>query len=162
MAYIEKGKITSIEGNTARVVPCNESGLVSAQVVIPWHMRGSAGNISKGTEVVYAVFDDQTGVLLMRADGNWGSTLPSLSVTGNVSAGSVSAGSAAVTGAASAGSVSAGSIATDGTVQAGSVSAGSATVSGSVQAGSVSAGGKDLASHTHPVSEGATETGAPN
>lgn len=46
--YIEKGKITSIDGNTARVVPCNESGLVSAQVVIPWHMRGSTGNIGKG------------------------------------------------------------------------------------------------------------------
>ena len=93
--YIEKGKITSIDGNTARVVPCNESGLVSAQVVIPWHMRGGAGNIGKGTEVIYAVFDDQTGVLLMRADGNWGSSLPSLSVTGSVSAGSVSASSCA-------------------------------------------------------------------
>lgn len=127
--YIEKGKITSIDGNTARVVPCNESGLVSAQVVIPWHMRGGAGNIGKGTEVIYAVFDDQTGVLLMRADGNWGSSLPSLSVTGSVSAGSVSASSV--------------------------------TASGKIQGGSVEAGGKDLATHTHSVSEGATETGAP-
>ena len=144
--YIEKGKITSIDGNTARVVPCNESGLVSAQVVIPWHMRGSSGNIAKGTEVIYAVFDDQTGVLLMRADGNWGNSLPSLSVAGSISAGSVSAGSASVSGAVSAGSASAGSI----------------SVSGAVTAGSVTASGKDLASHTHPVSEGATATGAPN
>ena len=127
--YIEKGKITSIDGNTARVVPCNESGLVSAQVVIPWHMRGGAGNIGKGTEVIYAVFDDQTGVLLMRADGNWGSSLPSLSVSGNVSAGSVSAGSVKSDGA--------------------------------IQGASVKAGGKDLATHTHSVTEGATETGAP-
>lgn len=43
--YIEKGKITSIDGNTARVVPCNESGLVSAQVVIPWHMRGDRKSV---------------------------------------------------------------------------------------------------------------------
>ena len=92
-------------------------------------MRGSAGNISKGTEVIYAVFADQTGVLLMRADGNWGSSLPSLSVSGNVSAGTVSAASV--------------------------------TASGAIQGGSVKAGGKDLASHTHSVSEGATETGAP-
>lgn len=85
--YIEKGKITSIDGNTARVVPCSESGLVSAQVVVPWHLRGSAGELSKGTEVIYAVFDDQTGMLLMRADGNWGNTLPALNVSGNVTAG---------------------------------------------------------------------------
>ena len=116
--YIEKGKITSIDGNTARVIPCNEYGLVSAQAVIPWHMRGATGNIAKGTEVIYAVFDDQTGVLLMRADGNWGSSLPSLSIIGNVSAGSVSS-------------------------------------------ESIKAGGKELATHTHSVTEGATETGSP-
>lgn len=139
--YIEKGKITSIDGNTARVVPCNESGLVSAQVVIPWHMRGSAGNIAKGTEVIYAVFDDQTGVLLMRADGNWGSSLPSLSISGNISVG--------------------GSAKIEGQTSAGSVSTGSVTANGTIQGNTVKAGSIDLAAHKHSVSEGATETGAP-
>ncbi|MBQ9229084.1 MAG: hypothetical protein IJ680_07680 [Paludibacteraceae bacterium] len=77
---IDKGKITSIDGNVARVVPCNEPGLVSASVVIPWHLRGTSGNLSKGTEVVYALFEDQTGILLGRADGNWGNFVPELSV----------------------------------------------------------------------------------
>lgn len=75
---IDKGKITSIDGNVARVVPCNESGLVSAAVVIPWHLRGASGNLKKGTEVVYALFEDQTGILLGRADGNWGNFVPTL------------------------------------------------------------------------------------
>jgi len=52
--YIDKGKITSIDGNSVRVVPCNESGLVSARVVVPWHLRDSSGNLAKGTEVMGA------------------------------------------------------------------------------------------------------------
>jgi hypothetical protein len=78
MGYIEKGKITSVYGSTARVIPCSEAGLVSAQVVVPWYLR--SGAISKGTEVVYAIFDDQSGIILGRADGN----LPDL-VLGGVS-----------------------------------------------------------------------------
>lgn len=77
MGNIEKGKITSIEGNTARVVPCSESRLVSAQVVVPAHLR-SPGAIAKGTEVVYVTFGDQSGIILCRADGN----LPDLQIGG--------------------------------------------------------------------------------
>ena len=29
------------------------------------------GNLTEGTEVVYTLFEDQTGVILSRMDGNW-------------------------------------------------------------------------------------------
>ena len=112
--YIDKGKITSIDGNSVRVVPCNESGLVSARVVVPWHLRDSSGNLAKGTEVIYVIFDDQTGMLLGRADGNWGSYLPGLTIGGTLNAAGVTAKN----------SITAGSIAAN-TVKAGEVSLGS-------------------------------------
>lgn len=112
--YIDKGKITSIDGNSVRVVPCNESGLVSARVVVPWHLRDSSGNLAKGTEVIYVIFDDQTGILLGRADGDWGSYLPGLTIGGTLNAAGVTAKN----------SITAGSIAAT-TVKAGDVSLGS-------------------------------------
>lgn len=112
--YIDKGKITSIDGDSVRVVPCNESGLVSARVVVPWHLRNSSGNLAKGTEVIYVIFDDQTGMLLGRADGNWGSYLPGLTIGGTLNAAGVTAKN----------SITAGSIAAN-TVKAGEVSLGS-------------------------------------
>ena len=69
MGQINKGKIASISGNTARVVPCDASGEATARITIPRHLRGDAGNLKKGTDVVYVVFDDATGLILGRADG---------------------------------------------------------------------------------------------
>lgn len=89
MGQINKGKIASISGNTARVVPSDASAKPTAKITIPWHLRGGTGNLKKGTEVVYVEFDDATGLLLGRADGEWGAYLPSLSA-GDVSAGGVS------------------------------------------------------------------------
>lgn len=89
MGQINKGKIGSISGNTARVVPSDASARPTAKITIPWHLRGGSGNLKKGTEVVYVEFDDSTGLLLGRADGEWGAYLPSLSA-GDVKAGGVS------------------------------------------------------------------------
>ena len=89
MGNINKGKIASISGNMARVVPADASGKPTAKITIPWHLRGDTGKLEKGTEVVYVEFDDATGLLLGRADGEWGAYLPSLSA-GDVSAGGVS------------------------------------------------------------------------
>lgn len=85
MGQINKGKIASISGNTARVVPSDANAKPTAKITIPWHLRGGAGNLKKGTAVVYVEFDDATGLLLGRADGEWGAYLPSLSA-GTVSA----------------------------------------------------------------------------
>lgn len=84
MGNISKGTIASIDGNTARVVPSDAGTKPTAKLVIPWHLRGDTGKLQKGTAVVYAEFDDSTGLLLGRADGEWGEYLP------NVTAGTIS------------------------------------------------------------------------
>ena len=96
MGQINKGTIGSISGNTARVVPSDAGARPTAKITIPWHLRGDSGNLKKGTEVVYVEFDDSTGLLLGRADGEWGAYLPSLTAgsvdipKGDVTAGGVS------------------------------------------------------------------------
>ena len=80
MGQINKGTIASISGKNARVVPSAASAKPTAKITIPWHLRGDTGNLKKGTEVVYVEFDDATGLLLGRADGEWGAYLPSLKV----------------------------------------------------------------------------------
>ena len=77
MAEIQKGKISTIEGpadgngnsTMARVIPEQSGGVVTRPLVIVEQLRGASGNLSKGTEVVFAVFSDQTGIILCRADG---------------------------------------------------------------------------------------------
>ena len=77
MADIQKGKISTIEGpadengnNTrARVILEYADGVITRPLVILSQLRGKAGNLTKGTEVVFAVFPDQSGVIFCRADG---------------------------------------------------------------------------------------------
>lgn len=95
MGQINKGKIASIDGNTARVIPLNANGKPTAKITIPWHLREKTGQLKKDTVVVYAEFEDSTGLLLGRADGEWGEFLPYLKVdnleaTADVKAQSVS------------------------------------------------------------------------
>lgn len=78
MGQINKGTIASINGNMARVVPSDANAKPTAKITIPWHLRGTTGNLKKGTAVVYVEFEDSTGLLLGRADGEWGAYLPSL------------------------------------------------------------------------------------
>jgi hypothetical protein len=76
---IYKGKILTIEGDKdangnytrARCCPLNKDGLVSRPLVIPFWLRGVFGNLSKGVEVVYSTFDDESGIILSRFDGEW-------------------------------------------------------------------------------------------
>ena len=78
MGQINKGTIGSIDGNTARVVPLEANAKPTAKITIPWHLRGETGNLKKGMAVVYVEFEDSTGLLLGRADGEWGGYLPYL------------------------------------------------------------------------------------
>ena len=78
MADIQKGKISTIEGpedengnsTRARVIPDRAGGIVTKPLVIAQQLRGSAVNLTKGTEVVFTVFPDQTGIILSLADGS--------------------------------------------------------------------------------------------
>ena len=69
MGTINKGTIAGIEGNTARVVPAGANAKTTSRIVIPRHLRDDTEKLKKGTAVVYVEFDDSTGLLLGRADG---------------------------------------------------------------------------------------------
>ena len=95
MADIQKGKISTIEGpadangnsTRARVIPEQADGVVTKPLVIASQLRGKAG---KGTEVVFAVFPDQTGIIFCRADGEWyGTIYGDVTVTGKFTASDV-------------------------------------------------------------------------
>ena len=69
MADIQKGKISTIEGSKARVIPEQADGVVTKPLVISSQLLAEAGNLTKGMEVVFAVFPDQSGIILCRFDG---------------------------------------------------------------------------------------------
>lgn len=69
MANMEKGTIASINGTKAKVL--TPAGVVTSELVIPRHLRGASGNLSKGVAVVYVEFEDRTGLIMGRADGEW-------------------------------------------------------------------------------------------
>ncbi|WP_287047457.1 hypothetical protein [Megasphaera sp.] len=81
---IQKGKISTVEGaadrngdkTTARVLPCTADGMVTRPLTIPWWLRGKMGNLKPGDEVAYAMFEDGTGFILSRMDGEWDGTVP--------------------------------------------------------------------------------------
>ena len=81
---IQKGKISTVEGaadrngdkTTARVLPCTADGMVTRPLTIPWWLRGKMGNLKPGDEVAYAMFEDGTGIILSRMDGDWDGTVP--------------------------------------------------------------------------------------
>ena len=81
---IQKGKISTVEvaadrngdKTTARVLPCTADGMVTRPLTIPWWLRGKMGNLKPGDEVAYAMFEDGTGIILSRMDGEWDGTVP--------------------------------------------------------------------------------------
>ena len=81
---IQKGKISSVEGKadrngdktTARVLPSTADSMVTRPLTIPWYLRGEMGNLTPGTEVAYAMFEDGTGIILSRMDGEWDGIVP--------------------------------------------------------------------------------------
>ena len=81
---IQTGKISTVEGaadrngdkTTARVLPCTADGMVTRPLTIPWWLRGKMGNLNPGDEVAYAMFEDGTGIILSRMDGEWDGTVP--------------------------------------------------------------------------------------
>ena len=93
MAELQKGIISTIEGPTdsngnftrARIEPEQAQGLVTRPLVIPFRLRGDSGKLGKGTEVVFILFPDQTGLVVDRADGEWfGQIYGAVTVTGKI------------------------------------------------------------------------------
>lgn len=70
MSQVEKGVILSLVGeNAAKVQSTTAEGAETLPLTIPWWLKGDNGNLSKGVEVAYCVFEDATGVILSRMDG---------------------------------------------------------------------------------------------
>ena len=67
---VGKGVISSIDEakKVATVVPMEASGSVTTNLVIPYFLIGC---LSANMPVIYATFNDNTGILLARADGEF-------------------------------------------------------------------------------------------
>lgn len=63
---VKKGKISTVEGDKARVV-ADDGETVTMPLTVPKHLRGQL--IEKDTPVIYVEFPDYTGAILMRMDG---------------------------------------------------------------------------------------------
>lgn len=79
MSAVQKGIILTLEGEVdkngnptrARVQSASAEGTSTQPITIPWHLRGKMGKLEKGTEIAFVVFDDYTGIIVSRMDGNW-------------------------------------------------------------------------------------------
>lgn len=67
---IDKGNISSIldGGAKATVIPSAAQSNVTIPLVVPKFLIGS---LSVGMDVVYVSFEDNTGIILSRLDGDW-------------------------------------------------------------------------------------------
>ena len=76
---IDKGNISRIlpdkdwngHPKLAAVNPCTNSGAITPALTIPWYLRGEMGGLNVGDCVAYALFDDGTGIIIDRLDGEW-------------------------------------------------------------------------------------------
>ena len=66
---IQKGKVSTVMngGNAVTVTPY-AGGTVTAPITVPVFL---VGFLPVGTPVVYTIFDDNTGIVLARMDGQW-------------------------------------------------------------------------------------------
>lgn len=66
---VKKGKVSTLsaDGRTVTATPFS-GGVVSAPLVVPFFLIGA---LPIGTPVVYSVFEDNTGIVLARSDGEW-------------------------------------------------------------------------------------------
>ena len=92
--YAEKGRISKIlpqpvdwygHPTKATVNPCTNAGAVTPAITIDWRLRGKNGQLKVGDEVAYCLFDDGTGIIFARLDGeNSGIIDYSTETTGDV------------------------------------------------------------------------------
>ena len=67
---VDKGKISSLRNNgkIAEVIPSTAEAAVTCQLVVSELIQK---HIDVGDEVVYATFEDNTGIVLAKMDGTW-------------------------------------------------------------------------------------------
>lgn len=80
---IFKARVSTLEGTDrngdpclARVLPLVADGVVTRPFPVHWSVRGGMAPLAVGDEVVCAKFEDGTGIVLCRADGEWAGFVP--------------------------------------------------------------------------------------
>ena len=79
MSVVQKGIVLTLEGDRdkngnptkAKVQSISAEGTSTLPITIPWYLRGDMGKLEKGTEIAFVVFEDSTGIIVSRMDGNW-------------------------------------------------------------------------------------------
>ena len=93
MSVVQKGIILTLEGEIdkngnptkAQVQSVSAEGTSTLPITIPWYLRGEMGKLEKGTEIAFVVFDDTTGIIVSRIDGNWDGTIENnITIKGNL------------------------------------------------------------------------------
>ncbi len=93
MSVVQKGIVLTLEGETdkngnltkAKVQSMSAEGTSTMPITIPWYLRGEMGKLEKGTEIAFVVFDDTTGIIVSRIDGNWDGTIEdNVTIKGNL------------------------------------------------------------------------------
>lgn len=70
---IHKGKVSTIlDGGKSITATSYAGGTVTAPLTVPFFLIGA---LPIGTPIVYTVFEDNTGVVLSRMDGDWNHSL---------------------------------------------------------------------------------------
>lgn len=65
---VNKGKVSALhDGGKLAAVTRYTGEIVTAGLVVPWYLIGA---LSVGDPVIYSLFDDNTGIILHRADGD--------------------------------------------------------------------------------------------
>ncbi len=83
MAEIKKGLVSTLPGKyEATAAICNHPGAVSCTLTVPFYLVGC---LKVGMPIAFVEFDDCTGLVLARMDGDWNHDLEgSVNVQENV------------------------------------------------------------------------------
>lgn len=66
---VHKGKVSAVlDGGKAVTVTPYAGGTVTTPITVPFFLVGA---LPIGTPVAYVVFEDNTGIVLSRMDGEW-------------------------------------------------------------------------------------------
>lgn len=88
MAEIEKGKISSVSETTASVVYGGARNVVTANLTVPFFLLGC---LSVNDSVAFVQFDDGSGLILARMDGDWNKNIDGdVNISGKLTADDVS------------------------------------------------------------------------
>ena len=75
-AFISRIRHDYVKTRSKLYLPSTADSMVTRPLTIPWYLRGEMGNLTPGTEVAYAMFEDGTGIILSRMDGEWDGIVP--------------------------------------------------------------------------------------